>query len=371
MSSQLPPLPADVPHGPSPYLRDTYVFEWRNLSLRTDIVFMIAIALCLSLGLAVGHPGAGMIAAGGAMTVGMGAKQSIDDSRLKPMIFVSLSMAFSTFVGMVAGHEGRLLVLFAALWGLGHGMLSNRSPGYVWVSQQSVVTLLVASAFPFSPGSAAIRASLILAGGAVQILFTSLLLRLNRQLQEDLLSLARYAHTEEFLLRAAIVDTARALRPGKRFDPTLAYALRLAVTLGVGTAIYVRVHFASGYWIPMTAFLVLRPGLTDTASRAIARTAGTLAGAILVSFFVAHLTPAPALLAALTVLFAWLSFGSLNVNYALFSVFLTGYIVFLLSVASIPGTLTAERRAVSTMIGGAIALAVRLIVLHHRRKAAR
>ena len=49
----------------------------------------------------------------------------------------------------------------------------------------------------------------------------------------------------------------------------------------VSTEIYRHFGFANGYWIPMTALLVLRPGLSDTASRAIARTIGTLAGAVL------------------------------------------------------------------------------------------
>ena len=133
-------------------------------------------------------------------------------------------------------------------------------------------------------------------------------------------------------------------------------SLRLAVTLAVSTEIYRRLQFQSGYWIPMTALLVLKPGLSDTVGRAIARTLGTIAGAILASFFIAHLPLAPAVLAGCTVLFAWLAYSSLNVNYALFSVMLTGYIVFLLSLNRVPGYLIAERRAACTAIGGTLAL---------------
>ncbi len=49
----------------------------------------------------------------------------------------------------------------------------------------------------------------------------------------------------------------------------------------------------------MTALLVLRPGLSDTVNRAVARTIGTLAGAMLASFALAHLAPAPPTLAVL------------------------------------------------------------------------
>lgn len=368
MPSSLQATAAQASLSPSPYLSDSYVFVWGNLSLRVDIVFMVAIAVCLGVGLVLGHPAAGMIASGGAMTVGLGAKQNIDGSPLLPMIFVSLGMAVSTFVGMVAGHESFLLVPIAALWAFGYGMISERPSAYVWVAQQCVLTLLVASAFPFSSRDAAGRAALILAGGAMQIFITSILFRLLRQLRADLLALARYARMEHLLFRAAFLETARSLSRDKTLPSALPYAIRLAVTVAIGTEIYTRLHFASGYWIPMTALLVLKPGLTDTASHAIARTAGTLAGATLANLFIVQLTPGPLLLAAFTVLFAWFAFGTLNVNYALFSVFITAYLVFLLALARLPGNVIAERRAACTAIGGCLALAVRLVVLHRRRK---
>jgi uncharacterized membrane protein YccC len=368
MPSQPSAVPAETSGNSSPYLRDSALFHWAELSLYTDWVFTLAIAICLGGGLVSGHPAAGMIAAGGAMTVGLGAKQPIDDSRLLPMIFVSFGMAFSTFIGMVVGHENFVLVPLAALWGFGYGMLSDRPAGYGWVAQQCVVTLLVASAFPFSPKAAAIRASLILVGGAAQIFIISILFRLLKELSKDLIALARYTRAEQMLLRAAIAKATQTIRKGEIGQSAVPYSIRLAVTLGAGTALYTHLHFASGYWIPMTALLVLKPGLSDTASRAIARTVGTIAGAILASFMIAYLAPAPLALAAFTLLFAWLAYGTLNVNYALFSVSITAYIVFLLSLASIPGNVIAVRRTIFTTIGGGLALTVRLMVLHRRRR---
>jgi uncharacterized membrane protein YccC len=101
----------------------------------------------------------------------------------------------------------------------------------------------------------------------------------------------------------------------------------------------------------MTALLALKPGVTDTVNRVVARVLGTLAGAILVSFCIAHLNPAPVALASFTLLFAWLSYGTVNVNYALFSVFITGYIVFLLALAVVSGPVIAQRRALCNRIG--------------------
>jgi hypothetical protein len=346
-------------------LSDSYVFKWELQSFRGDFFFTIAIAICLGVGIAAGHPAAGMIAAGGAMTTGFAAKHNIDGSPLPTMIFVSLGMAFSTFVGMVAGHEGAALLLIATAFGFGYGMLSSR-PSYSWVGQQCVVTLLVASAFPFSAQDAVVRAALILAGGLVQLLCSVVILRAFSQLGGHLRELARYVRDEDIALRATYLEAVRSVRQRTMRGSALPYALRLAAVLAISTEVYRRLHFSSGYWIPMTALLVMRPGIADTANRAVARTVGTLAGAILASTFLVYVHPEPVGLAALVVLFTWLSYSLLNVNYALFSIALTSYIVFLLSLANIPGAEVAHRRAVCTLIGGLLALAVRLVVIHNR-----
>jgi uncharacterized membrane protein YccC len=349
------------------YFTDSYVFNWNNQTFRADLILILPVAICLAAGLCIGRPSVGMIAAGGAMTAGFGAKQSIDDSRLLPMVFVSLGMAFAGFLGVVIGHTNLLLVPIAALWGFGYGMLTRREAGYRWVGQQCVIIFLVASAFPASVEDALGRALLILAGGALQVLSAAILLRAFDQLSNHLTSLARYVRKEETALHSALLETAQSVRQRKILNSALPYSLLVATTLAATTELYRRLQFPSGYWIPMTALLVLKPGITDTVNRAIARVLGTVTGAILASFCIAHLHPSSVVLAGLTLLFAWLSYGTLNVNYALYSTFITGYIVFLLSLASTPGPAIAQRRALCTALGGLIALGVRLVVISLRK----
>ena len=309
-----------------------------------------------------------MIAAGGAMTAGFGPKQHIDGSPLLPVLFVSFGMGFCTFIGMVAGHTNWTLTLIAAIFGFGYGMLSKREAGYSWVGQQCVVTLLVASAFPFSPRDAAVRALLITAGGLLQLLLSATMLRLLGDLHQRVRELATYVHQEQQALRSTYLAAVLSLKHRQLRNSALPYALRLTVVLAISTEIDRRLQFASGYWIPMTALLVLRPGISDTASRAIARTVGTLAGAVLSSIFLLYVHPAPVGLACLVILFTWLTYSVLNVNYALYSLFITSYIVFLLSLNNIPGPEIAHRRFICTALGGAIALSVRLVVLRLRQK---
>jgi hypothetical protein len=347
---------------------DSIVFDWRAQSFRADLIFIFPIAFCLGLGVWVGHPSAGLIAAGGAFTVGFGAKQHIDNSKFLPMILVTLGTGAATFLGMVAGHTNISLLLIAAGAAFACGMLSLRQPGVSWVGQQFIVFLLVASGFPFSPRAAAVRSGLVMAGGALQIISSSILLHLMKELRADLLLVARYLREEHQALRASVEQAARSLV--KRDEPPSAvpYALRLAITIGVSSEIYRHFGFANGYWIPMTALLVLRPGLTDTVSRALARTVGTLAGAMMASFALAHLTPTPPILAILTLLFAWLSYSLNNVNYGLFTLCLTAYIVCLLALNSLPGKEVAYHRAISTIVGGSLALSVRLLVIRYRKR---
>jgi Fusaric acid resistance protein-like len=355
--------------SPVPFLTDSYVFDWRAQSFRADLIFVLPMAICLTLGIWLGHPGAALIATGGAFSVGFGAKQNIDQSHLLPMILSTLGIGTGTFVGMVAGHTNFILVLLAGGAGFVYGMLSLRQAGISWVGQQSTVFLLVASAFPFSPRAAAVRSGLVMAGGALQIIISSILLRVLPQLRTDLFSVARYVRDEHQVLRQHVEQAARAMLRRDTAPSALPYAIRLSITLGVSTEIYRQFGFTNGYWIPMTALLVLRPGLiSDTANRAIARTVGTLAGAMLASYALVHLQPAPPILAVLVLLFAWLSFSLNLVNYALFTLCLTAYIVSLLALNALPGNAVAYHRAISTMIGGGLALTVRLLVIRYRKQ---
>jgi len=354
--------------SPKHVLLDSTVFQWENQTLRADLILAIPIALCLAIGIAAGHPASGMIAAGGAVNTGFGQKHRIDDSSLLPMILVTFGMAFSGLFGVLIGHENLLLVIMATLWGFGYGMLTSRPEGYGWVGQQCVITFLVASAFPAPLSVAVARGLLLFAGGAIQLILSSALLRMFSELRSHLFQLARYLREEEIAFRAALVETARSVLEQKFTNSAIPFSVRLAVTIGISTEIYRRLHYPSGYWIPMTALLVLKPDLTDTVSRVIARMLGTMCGAIAVSFLLAHLHTTPWVLAIGTVIFAWLAYGFLNVNYALFTMAVTSYIVSLLALNEMPGKELAERRTICTAIGAGIALCVRLLVISYRQR---
>jgi hypothetical protein len=355
---------------PPHFLADLYSFHWPEFNFRLPFVSASAVAICLFAGILAGHPGGGLIAGGGAFTIGFGANQRIADSRLLPMIAAVFSTSTATLAGTLAGHTSYALLIAAALSAFLYGVLTAQNTGLSWVGQQASVALLVASAFPTGPRAAFVRAGLLAAGGVLQVVITSAGLRLMPTLRKDILSIpgSLYLTVREQRreLLSRLHELPQAL-PALSRSATLGYAFRLVLTISVATEVYRRLGIQSGYWIPMTALLVQKPAFFETFTRASARILGTIVGAWLCSLLVAHLVPRPEVLAAFATFFAFWAYATNAVNYGLFTACLTAYIVFLLSLNQIPGPEIAQRRAWCTILGGLIALVIHLDALRRHR----
>lgn len=357
------------------FLADLYTFKWSELSLRLPLVSAATVALCVLVGIAAGHPGGGLVAGGGAFTIGFGANQRIADSRLRPMLFAIFAMASATLVGTLVGHVGYALILASAGSAAIYGVLTIRDAGLAWVGQQASVALFVASAYPSAPKPALVRAGLILLGGTAQLLLTSLGLRLLPELRKDLFNLPRSLYTTLYEQRRELLHRLHELPkalPAPDRTTALIYSVRLVITVALASELSRRMGLQSGYWVPMTALLVQKPAFFETLSRALARISGTLAGATLATLIAAHLQPNLWVLAGLVTFFALGCYAVNSVNYALFTLSITSYIVFLLSLNQLPGPEIAHRRALCTMAGAVIALLIHLDALRrHRRGSAR
>lgn len=352
------------------FLADLYTFNLADFDLRLPLVSVSAIALCLAIGIAVGHPGGALVAGGGALTVGFGANQRISDSRLLPMLFAVFAMASATLAGTLVGHRGFTLLVAAGISSAIYGILTIRHAGLAWVGQQASVALFVASAFPVGPRAALVRAGLIVLGGSVQILITTLGLHLLPELQRELLAIPRSLYTSIYQERRELLLRLRELPkalPAPDRATALTYSIRLVITVVLASELYRRMGIQSGYWIPMTALLVQKPAFFETLSRAIARILGTVLGATLATLIAAHFNLSFWSLAALATFFAFCCFATVSVNYAVFSLCMTSYIVFLLSLNQVPGPELAYRRAYCTTFGALIALAIHLDALRRHR----
>jgi hypothetical protein len=139
------------------------------------------------------------------------------------------------------------------------------------------------------------------------------------------------------------------------------HAIRLAVAVAIASIVYHVFHFSRGYWIPMTALIVLRPEFYETFARGIARISGTLLGAGLASAIVHLLHPPGAAIAALLLVSVWGCYAMFRVNYAVFTVCLTAYVVFVLRLSGIAELTAAGARIAYTVEGGVLAILVYLV----------
>ncbi len=333
--------------------------DWDQSRPISSLPCTVAIALCLFVGLISGNPTSGMIAAGGAMAVGFGAFQRLGRSRIQPMFWATLGMTLTTACGSLASRSLAGLIFNAALLGLAYAMMSVVSGGTAWISLQCAIFGLVSTAYPAAAPVALERALLVLSGGFLQLglvlLFRSFHLGLIASVPPD-----SFAGFGPSLIRVRESLTLR--------SPEFRYALRLGLAMVLAEIVAYSLGLANAYWVPMTALLVLRTDLQETLSRGVARVVGTLVGAGLVTLLLSTLRPGPVVLALLVVVFAWLCYSVLMVNYGAFAASITAYIACLLAIGGLPEKEVVLHRIANTCLGGAIALVISLLANFGRRR---
>lgn len=147
------------------------------------------------------------------------------------------------------------------------------------------------------------------------------------------------------------------LRANLNFNsPAFRHAVRLSVCVAVGDAISRAISWERSYWLPMTMAVILKPDFTSTFSRGVLRLVGTFTGLILATALY-HVFPQSPLTELLLVgVFTFLIRSIGPANYGVFSVAISGLIVFLIAGAGIsPGEVVVQR-ALNTAAGGILAL---------------
>jgi hypothetical protein len=334
-----------------------------------------AIVIILVCGLVVGQPFAALVATAGAFSVGFGLFQRLSSFAFAPMLpsfaFAPMLLALvgvtiSATVGTLASASPLSEGIAAAIWAFGMAAAVGLGTAVWWIVLQWSIALVIAAAFPADPTFALLRGALVALGGTLQLVFASGLWTLlcwqcdipaprnenNRPLS--------FASVRLALRETLEPDTAR-----------FRYAAALAVTVGLAAAAYRVANFSNGYWIAMTILIVLRSELRDTVRITVTRIIGTMVGAGVATLVVALLRPSPTILVAVIAVTAWGCYACLRVNYALFSMLVTGYIALLFAFGGLPEPTVALHRVIATAIAGSIALAVHfLYVARPRRPAA-
>ncbi len=345
---------------------DTAVFPWNKSTPYPAIEATLAVAIALVLGDLTGHRSAGSIAAGAAFTVGFAVFHEALSSTLLSMALLTIGIASATLVGSLGAQWTPIVLILCVVAALNYGILASLDPTATWIGQQCGVYVVITSYFSQGVHYALGRTEMVLAGGALQmVLFAAF--RFFRRHKDTHppppLPLVRQIRTRIGQLFASVRDQ-------HHWDTvTAGYVLKLVITLGVSTALYRLLHWQNGYWAPMTAMLVLKPKWANTLSRGIARLAGTLIGATL-CFLLATLFPAfhHWTYFVLIIITAYLCFATQAVNYALFSVSITLYTVFLFGFGGFSERSAAGLRLFNTALGGLLALLIDYAALQLERR---
>ncbi len=168
---------------------------------------------------------------------------------------------------------------------------------------------------------------------------------------ETTLPAALRSHSALATLRAALTPHSVAFR----------HAVRSAVCLSVALLISRELKLPHGYWLPMTAAIVLRPDFAATFSFGLLRVVGTLLGLVLTTALL-HFTPSEpwahlALMAVLCMGFRYLA----TAHYGIAVAALTGTVVILLSFEGVSSSAAVMDRVINTALGSGMALLAYLI----------
>lgn len=176
-----------------------------------------------------------------------------------------------------------------------------------------------------------------------------------RSTPEGLAELARREAAQPWKLQ--LTNWLGTLRANMHFDsPAFRHAVRLAACVALGDAIGRGVTWQRSYWLPMTVAVVLKPDFTTTFSRGLLRLAGTFAGLILATALY-HIFPQSPLTELLLVgIFTFFLRLIGPANYGVFSIAISGLIVFLIAVTGVPPAQVVTLRGINTAAGGALAL---------------
>jgi uncharacterized membrane protein YccC len=134
------------------------------------------------------------------------------------------------------------------------------------------------------------------------------------------------------------------------------HAVRLAVVVSASAVIAHAVGIGRGYWLALTAVLVLRPEFSVTFTRGIGRAIGTFVGVGIATIVAVTAHPHGWVLIPFVGVFVWLSGAVFNASYTAFSVAVTGAVVFLLAGLDTDPVTDARDRLVATVLGSALAL---------------
>ncbi len=308
-----------------------------------------AVAVILSAGVATHHAPAALIAAGGAMSIGFGAYKKVEGSPLPATVLATIGCALAAVAGSLLGHSLATLTIATLVAATLSSFFASVNEGPRWIAMETTIALLIAGTFPATPLGALARGGFILSGGALQLVTISGIQRL----------LGTAPHPLWPLLPGRPYFHDIATKTRHELDRNLVHALVSGAAVAASLLLSRALGLPKSYWAPMTTLIVLKADYRSIGYRGTWRLVGTLVGGLLAGLLVfAHLdTPASL---TLTIVLLYLTYVLHNAHYGLFVGVMTAWLVVMLGLGQHVQASVAWQRAVFTVLGGVLAMAVEL-----------
>ena len=139
-------------------------------------------------------------------------------------------------------------------------------------------------------------------------------------------------------------------------SPVARHALRAAGTIAVATTLGLLWPGDHGYWLPLTAWIVLRPDFAATIGRGIERTLGTTIGVVLATTLALFIDQGTPWAMAAVALFAALAYLAMPVSFFVFSLVVAGFAVFQINMVADASIEVGFERGLATLAGGFLAV---------------
>lgn len=243
----------------NPYMRSVLAQTWSAFQPLPALYCVPGVVLALAGGLFAGQPGASLLAAAGAFSVGFGAFQQRTRFHVAPMLLAAFCVTLSTAIGTVASQNPFVDAAFVTAAAFSLGLVGSFGTGPWWVLLQGAIFLIIAGAHPGDWNDGVSRAAIVFAGGVGQA---------------AVLALLRYLAPTGFPPlkgpnavpppangQAWAKEWRRVISPAA---PEFRYAAGLGLATGAAILVARCLSLPNGYWAALTVLLVLRRGGTET-----------------------------------------------------------------------------------------------------------
>jgi len=318
----------------------------------------LVMGLLMTAAVAADRPSEGIPLAIGALFVAIAEVGEGVGRRWRTMAWVTLWLMAASLVAALLSDHAWAVVLASSAVALVAGFAGAAGPRAALGGVLVLVTFIIVGGAPTLPDEA-LRISLLMGLGGMVMTIAVILPHLVRDPAAIRVALGEVPSLPDRLREHLGWD-----------DPFVRHGVRLALGIGVASAIAFASGYPHAYWLPMTIAWVTKPDLEGTVSRVAARILGTVVGIVISGVLLIGLDVSGYAAAVVVALAGGATVAFLWANYA---VGVTGITVLVIVVFSLDGDSVPEDlvvRLVATLIAAVMAVAGSYAWRNSRRPAA-